>query len=237
MSLHSYILYSLGKTPTHPPLSLSRSLTSVHWGKPLHAFGLTSVILWLTDRVALQNLCKATHLYMRLVTFGVRLMSPHTPTQSPPPCGYPWLELPILQPWDTMSLRKADMGSVCVMRAIFWINSSTPTEPPCIPSSRASALESETRSESKNAFSAVLSTEGRVVGLCWEHLKPKGPKGSAVPRLTLTETSRSPCVFAQLHYVHPGQTPYTSTFLSHFGWLLGVELLYNIYVKQLDRLC
>jgi hypothetical protein len=27
-----------------------------------------------------------------------------------------------------------------------------------------------TRSESKNAFSAVLSTERRVVGLCWEKL-------------------------------------------------------------------
>ena len=27
-----------------------------------------------------------------------------------------------------------------------------------------------------NAFSAVLSTEGRVVGPCWGHLKPKGPK-------------------------------------------------------------
>ena len=57
----------------------------------------------------------------------------------------------------------------------------------------------------------------------------------AVPRLTLTETSRSPCVFAQLHSVQPGENPCTSTFLSHFGWLLGVELLYNIYVKQLDR--
>ena len=32
-------------------------------------------------------------------------------------------------------------------------------------------------SESINAFSAVLSTEGRVVGPCWEKLKPKGPKG------------------------------------------------------------
>ena len=39
-----------------------------------------------------------------------------------------------------------------------------------------------TRSESKYAFSAVLSTEGRVVGLCWEHLKPKRPKGLTVPR-------------------------------------------------------
>ena len=28
-----------------------------------------------------------------------------------------------------------------------------------------------------NAFFAVLSTEGRVVGLCWVKLKPKGPKG------------------------------------------------------------
>ena len=55
--------------------------------------------------------------------------------------------------------------------------SPTPTEPPFIPSARASALESSTRSESKNAFSAVLSTEGRVVGLCWAKLKPKGPKG------------------------------------------------------------
>ena len=27
------------------------------------------------------------------------------------------------------------------------------------------------------AFSAVLCTQGRVVGLCWEHWKPKGPKG------------------------------------------------------------
>ena len=32
------------------------------------------------------------------------------------------------------------------------------------------------RSESKNAFYAVLSTEGRVVGLCWEHLQAQGPK-------------------------------------------------------------
>ena len=32
------------------------------------------------------------------------------------------------------------------------------------------------RSGSKNAFSAVLSTEGRVVKSCWEKLKPKGSK-------------------------------------------------------------
>jgi hypothetical protein len=33
------------------------------------------------------------------------------------------------------------------------------------------------RSESKNALSAVLSTEGPVAGPCWEKLKPKGPTG------------------------------------------------------------
>ena len=27
----------------------------------------------------------------------------------------------------------------------------------------------------QKCFICVLSTEGRVVGLCWEHLKPKGP--------------------------------------------------------------
>jgi hypothetical protein len=31
--------------------------------------------------------------------------------------------------------------------------------------------------------SALLSTEGRVVGVCWAHLKPKGPKG---PKGSLT---------------------------------------------------
>ena len=30
--------------------------------------------------------------------------------------------------------------------------------------------------EAKN-LSVILFTEGRVVGLCWEKLKPKGPKG------------------------------------------------------------
>ena len=29
----------------------------------------------------------------------------------------------------------------------------------------------------QNAFSAVLSTEGRVVTLCWDKFKPRGPKG------------------------------------------------------------
>ena len=46
-----------------------------------------------------------------------------------------------------------------------------------IPSTRASARESQTRSESKDDLSAVLSTEGRVVEPCWEKLKPTGTKG------------------------------------------------------------
>ena len=29
----------------------------------------------------------------------------------------------------------------------------------------------------QHALSAVLSTEGRVVGLCWAKLKPEGPQG------------------------------------------------------------
>jgi len=38
------------------------------------------------------------------------------------------------------------------------------------------------RSGSKNAFSAVLFTEGRVVGLCWAKLKPKGPKADVIQK-------------------------------------------------------
>ena len=37
-------------------------------------------------------------------------------------------------------------------------------------------LKDQPPEESKGSR-AVLSTEGRVVGLCWEHFKPKGPKG------------------------------------------------------------
>ena len=76
--LHSIIMYSLGKIPTYPPLSFCRLLTSVHRGKPLHAFGLT----------------------------------PHTLTQSLSPCGVFVIEASKLQSWDTMSLMKADLGSV-----------------------------------------------------------------------------------------------------------------------------
>ena len=43
-----------------------------------------------------------------------------------------------------------------------------------------------------NAFFAVLSTEGRVVGLCWQKLKPKGPKGPVSIDTPLTSVFVSP---------------------------------------------
>jgi hypothetical protein len=55
----------------------------------------------------------------------------------------------MLQPWDGMSLITANLGSGCVASGPVWVNSNTPTKPPFISSARASALESETRSESK----------------------------------------------------------------------------------------
>ena len=75
------------------------------------------------------------------------------------------------------------------------IPSPTPREPPFIPSARACTLESLTRPESKNAFSAVLSTEGRVVGLWWEHLKPKEPEG---PRHSSAPSACAPVEFKAL---------------------------------------
>ena len=39
-------------------------------------------------------------------------------------------------------------------------------------------LREQNANRKQNAFSAVLSTDGRVVGSCWEKLKPKGPKRS-----------------------------------------------------------
>ena len=44
--------------------------------------------------------------------------------------------------------------------------------------------------KAKYALSAVLSTEGRVVGLCWENLKPKGPKEKEEPARGTLPTPR-----------------------------------------------
>ena len=72
----------------------------------------------------------------------------------------------MIQPWDTISLINADLGSVCVRARSNWVSSNTPTKPPFVFLTQASALESKSRAKSKNALFAVLSTEGRVVGLC-----------------------------------------------------------------------
>ena len=83
----------------------------------------------------------------------------------------------MIQPWDTMSLIKADLGSVCVASGPVWVDSKHPNRATLYPLYASLCTGEQTRSESINAFSAVLSTEGRVVGLCWEKFKPQCPKG------------------------------------------------------------
>ena len=46
------------------------------------------------------------------------------------------------------------------------------------------------RSNSMNALYAVLSTEGRLVGPCWEKLRPKGHKGGPDEIVGRLRTSR-----------------------------------------------
>jgi hypothetical protein len=41
----------------------------------------------------------------------------------------------------------------------------------------------------QNSFSAVLFTEGRVVGLCWAHLKSRGPTGPLRNQVVLKDHS------------------------------------------------
>ena len=62
--------------------------------------------------------------------------------------GYPWLEL-ILQLRDTMSLRMADLGSVCVRARSGWVHSHTQKEPPLISSTRATAWSAKRDPEAK----------------------------------------------------------------------------------------
>ena len=63
-----------------------------------------------------------------------------------------------------------------------WVNSNTPPESVIrttlyfLYTSRCTGELNAIRKQ--NAFSAVLSTEGRVVGLCWAKLKSKGPEES-----------------------------------------------------------
>ena len=101
--------------------------------------------------------------------------------------------------WLMYYVHSSSSSSNSVSRAdLCELTQNTPTEPSCISSTRAFALESSTRSESINALSAVLSTEGRVVGLCWEHLKPKGPKG-------LVGSERGAWTFGAVDYMLTGR--------------------------------
>ena len=81
------------------------------------------------------------------------------------------------------------MSGLTQSAMLLWNSSTTVTGQPFIFSTRASAMESSTRSESINAFSEVLSTEGRVVGLFCAELKPKGPKHPNRATLYLLHTS------------------------------------------------
>ena len=60
----------------------------------------------------------------------------------------------------------------------FCRGSNTPKEPTLYPLFTSLCTGELNAIRKQNAFSAVRSTEGRVVGICWAKLKPKGPKGS-----------------------------------------------------------
>ena len=90
------------------------------------------------------------------------------------------IEALTLQPWDTMSLLEADLWfGVCsvsmgaISHTFTHPNSTNPLSPLHEPLRGRATRDPK----AKNAFSAVLSTEGRVVGLWWAKLKPQGPKG------------------------------------------------------------
>ena len=102
--------YSLGETSTHSPFPLPYVRT-------------------LGEPPAQSHFSTATISY----SHSDIISHPHEILLAVHLVGYPWLEL-ILQLRDTMSLIKADLGSVCARVRSFWISSTTPTEPPFISS-------------------------------------------------------------------------------------------------------
>ena len=83
----------------------------------------------------------------------------------------------ILQLRDTMSLIKADLGSVCAR-----VRSSGLAQPPQQDHPLSPLHEPLHWRAKRDPRAQLLSLqsfqrEGRVVGPCWEKLKPKGPKG------------------------------------------------------------
>ena len=84
----------------------------------------------------------------------------------------------MLQPWDTMSLIKADLGLVCGR-----VRSTGSTRAPqenhhLSPFHEPLHWRAQCDPKATNLSLQILSTEGRVVGLGWARLKPKAPKGS-----------------------------------------------------------
>ena len=65
---------------------------------------------------------------------------------------------------DTISLKQADLGSVCVQARSFWINSNTPTEPPFIFSTRASAWKAKRDTEAKMLSLQSFLRKGASLG-------------------------------------------------------------------------
>ena len=70
----------------------------------------------------------------------------------------------ILEVRDTMSLPKADLGSVCARARAIGLTQTPQQNRPLSP--LREPLHWKAKRDPK---AAVLSTEGRVVGLCWEN--------------------------------------------------------------------
>ena len=89
----------------------------------------------------------------------------------------------ILQPRDTMSLIKADLGSVCVFERDLLDQLKTPQQNHPL-SPLHEPLQWRAKRDPKAQMLSLQSflREGRVVGPSWEKLKPQGPKGSALER-------------------------------------------------------
>ena len=93
----------------------------------------------------------------------------------------------MLQPWDTMSLIQADLGLVRGRARAHLGSLKHPKRINLYPLYTSLCIGELNTIRKQNAFSAVLSTEGRVVGLCWAQLKPKGPEG---PKRTWSQARR-----------------------------------------------
>ena len=101
----------------------------------------------------------------------------------------------MLQPWDTMSLRTADLGLVCVRARAPGLTETPQQSHPLSPLHEP--LHWRAKRDPKAQMLSLQSClrEGRVVGPCWEKLKPKGPKGhlhcGADPRDPLLRSERT----------------------------------------------